>query len=68
VLYKGQHSGTYFADIIVENELLLELKTVDLLTRVHEAQVINYLKATGHKVGLLVNFATPRVDYRRFAL
>ena len=65
VLYKGKSVGEYFADILVEDEVIVELKTVDRLRKIHEAQLINYLKATGLKVGLLVNFYGEKADIKR---
>ena len=52
----GENVGEYFADIIVEDKIILELKAVDVLCEEHEAQLINYLKATSIEVGLLFNF------------
>jgi len=54
VKYKGVDVGEYFADIVVENQVILELKAVDSLQKIHEAQLLNYLKATGYKIGLLI--------------
>ena len=65
VKYKGSHVGEYIADIIVQNELLLELKAVTDLCREHEAQLLNYLKATGLSTGLLLNFGKPRLGIKR---
>ena len=65
VNYKGNTVGHYVSDIIVENRLLLELKALPMLTNQHEAQVMNYLKATGIKVGLLINFGTPKLGIKR---
>ena len=56
VEYKGEIVGEYFADIVVENQVILELKAIESLQKIHEAQILNYLKATGYKIGLLVNF------------
>jgi len=56
VLYHGACVGEYFADILVEDTVVIELKALSGLTRVHEVQLVNYLKATGKQVGLLVNF------------
>lgn len=55
--YKGHNIGTFFVDIIVENSVVVELKSVANLAPVHEAQLISYLKLTGHKRGLLINFS-----------
>jgi len=68
VKYKGTEVGEYYADIVVENQVILELKTVDSLQKIHEAQLLNYLKATGYKIGLLVNFTYPKAEIRRFVL
>ena len=57
VHYDSQLVGDYMADIIVENKIILELKSVKDLHPAHEAQLINYLKATGMEIGLLINFA-----------
>jgi GxxExxY protein len=68
VNYKGEIVGDYFADIVVDNKVILELKSVDSLQKIHEAQLLNYLKATGFKIGLLVNFAHPKAEVKRFVL
>ena len=56
VFHKGVIVGEYFEDILVENQVLLELKAADKLALEHEYQLINYLKATNIEVGLLFNF------------
>lgn len=68
VIYKGTVVGEYVADILVEDKVIIELKTVEKLERVHEAQLLNYLKATGVLVGLLVNFKHPKAEIRRMVL
>jgi GxxExxY protein len=68
VTYKGMEVGQYVADIVVDDRVVIELKTVQMLTKVHEAQLLNYLKATGIKVGLLVNFVHPKAEIRRFVV
>ena len=68
VRYKDQIVGEYFADLLVEEQVIIELKTVDRLEKIHEAQLLNYLKATGIKVGLLVNFKSTKADIKRFVL
>ena len=60
--------GNYFADLVVEKRVLVELKACTGLDSVHEAQILNYLKASGIRVGLLMNFGKPRLEYRRFVL
>lgn len=64
VKYQGIEIGNYVADLVVEDCVIVELKAVELLTQVHEVQLVNYLKATGTEVGLLFNFG-PRPKYIR---
>ena len=66
VNYKDKVVGEYFADILVEEKIILEIKAVERLSKIHEAQIINYLKATGYKVGLLINFTYPKAEIKRF--
>ena len=68
VLYKGNLVGDYFADIIVEDCVIVELKAADRIEKIHEAQLLNYLKAAGINVGLLVNMKHPRADIKRMVL
>lgn len=56
VLYKGNEVGFYVADINVENKVIVELKAVETIAPIHEVVLVNYLKATGIEVGLLLNF------------
>jgi len=63
VLYKGRPVGEYFADLLVEETVIVEIKAAQALTNEHFAQLINYLKATGIEVGLLLNFG-PRPEVR----
>lgn len=65
VSYKGQVVGSFIADLIVERALLVELKALKQLASEHEAQVMNYLKASGLGVGLLLNFGAPKLEIRR---
>jgi GxxExxY protein len=65
VRYDGVVVGDYMADILVQNTVLVELKAVKTLDNIHVAQCLNYLKATGFKVCLLLNFGTPRAQIRR---
>jgi len=68
VLYKEKIVGDYFVDIFVEDEVIIELKTVEKIEKIHEAQLLNYLKATGKTVGLLVNFRHPKAEIKRLVL
>jgi len=65
VTYKGHYVGEYFADILVEDTLVIELKCVERLANEHTAQCLNYLKASGLTVCLLVNFQNSKVDWKR---
>jgi len=70
VIYKGIRLDVgYRLDLVVEGKLILELKSVDQLDRVHESQMLSYLKLSGCKLGLLINFNVPllRRGIRRFA-
>ena len=64
-MYKGKHVGVYTADLVVADRLLIEVKCVDQFTTEHLAQCINYLKASGLKLALLINFRRPKVEWRR---
>jgi len=65
VRYKGQVVGSYYADVVVARVVLCEIKALDSLTSVHEQQILHYLKATGIKIGLLLNFGTRRLQVKR---
>ena len=65
VNYKGEYVGEYYADILVENELVVELQCVDRLAVEHTAQCLNYLRASGKSLCLLVNFRLPTVQWKR---
>ncbi len=66
VKFRGFVVGKFKVDILVEDKVLVELKAVSGLTKDLFAQVINYLKATGIEVALLINFGNPKLEYRRF--
>ena len=67
VSYRGRIVGDYFADIIVDDKIIVEVKAVNKLDSVHEVQPVNYLKATGINVGLLINFGqSVEVKHRVF--
>jgi len=68
VLYKGHSVGEYFADLLVEDVLVVELKCAERLANEHIAQCLNYLRASGRTVCLLVNFQKPKVEWKRIVL
>lgn len=65
VCFRNVIVGDFFADLIDEDKVLIELKAVSRILQEHKAQVINYLNTTGIETGLLVNFGTPRAEYYR---
>ena len=66
IKYRDTIVGDYIADLIVEGRVLVELKACASLDPVHIAQILNYLRASGIHVGLLLNFGRPKLEYRRF--
>ena len=67
VYYQGNPVGDYYADLIVENKIIIELKAAELLAEEHEFQLINYLKATNIEVGILLNFGkNPQIKRKLF--
>jgi len=65
VTYEGQMVGEYFADLVAENAVVVELKAVKALDEIHMAQCLNYLRATGFKVCLLINLGKPGIEIKR---
>jgi len=66
VSYKGQMVGEYFADLLVEDKIILELKAVETLAPIHEVQLKNYLKGSRIEIGLLINFGKSVEIKRKF--
>jgi GxxExxY protein len=66
VMFRNECVGNFFADLFVEGKVIVELKAVKAITPEHQAQIINYLNATGIEVGLLINFGAPKLEYKRF--
>ncbi len=66
VTFRGHCVGDFYADIFVEEKVIVELKAVKAIAPEHQAQIINYLNATGIEVGLLINFGNPKLEYKRF--
>jgi len=65
ITYREENIGYYVADLVIDNRLLLELKALSGFSREHDAQVMNYLKASGLTVGLLLNFGVAKLGIRR---
>jgi len=65
VIYDGIVAGDFYADLLVEKRIILELKVVETLNDIHMAQCLNYLKATGLSICLLINFHAPKVEIKR---
>jgi GxxExxY protein len=69
ILYKGDKlNKQYSADFVCHNKIIVELKALSALTSEHEAQILNYLKATGYKLGILINFGIKSLQYKRIVL
>lgn len=68
VIYKGHSVGEYFADLLVEDALGIELKCAERLANEHTAPCLNYLRASGRTVCILVNFQKPKVEWKRIVL
>ena len=65
VWYDKVNVGEFVADLLVEKEILVELKAIQALDVIHLAQCMNYLKATGFRVCLLINFGRPKIEIKR---
>jgi len=67
VKYRDQIIGDYKADLIIDNKIIIELKCAERISNLHKAQLLNYLKVTGYKLGILINFPNNRkgFDYER---
>jgi GxxExxY protein len=63
--YKGQRVGNFRLDLVVEDKIILELKAVVSLNGLFKQQVLSYFKATGLRLGILINFGSPRVEFTR---
>ncbi len=68
VRFKKEIVGNYISDILVDNKVILELKIVDKITDIHKEQAINYLKATGLKLAIIINFKKESLEYERVVL
>jgi GxxExxY protein len=68
VMYEGAVVGDYFSDILVNGQVIIEMKALKAIDESHQAQLLNYLKATGMRVGLILNFGTSRMGIKRMVL
>ena len=66
VMFRDECVGDFYVDILVEKKVVVELKAAKTLSPEHQAQIINYLNATGVEVGLLLNFGNSKLEYKRF--
>jgi GxxExxY protein len=66
--FRGERVGEYFADLVVEGRIILEVKAIQAIGREHYAQLINYLRISGCTVGYVINFAPSRFEYKRMVL
>jgi GxxExxY protein len=66
--YKGNVIGEYRADYLVDEKVVVEIKAIKRISEIQEAQLINYLKGTGYKVGLLINFGAKSLEHIRRVL
>lgn len=65
VYYENSIVGVYFCDLFIEQEIIIELKTVRNINEIHKAQLMNYLKACKKRFGLIINFAKPKIEIKR---
>jgi GxxExxY protein len=68
VMYKGEKAKDFFCDFLVGQKVLTELKALKTMTSIEDAQLLNYMKATGMEVGLLINFGERSLKYKRLVL
>jgi GxxExxY protein len=68
VHFHGRVVGDYFADVLVENAVILELKAQDRIAEIHKVQTLHYLKATQYRLAILINFGKHRLEYERLFL
>lgn len=66
VMFRNECVGDFYADLFVGEKVIVEMKAVKAIAPEHQAQIINYLNATGIEVGLLINFGSQKLEYKRF--
>ena len=67
IIYKGVELGSYRLDLLIENMVIVEIKAVAALIPLHKQQILSYLKATGCRLGILINFGSSKVEAQRIA-
>jgi GxxExxY protein len=68
VYFEGENVGDYFADILIEDKIILEIKIAERISRIHEVQILHYLKATGLRLGIIINFGKKKLESQRFVV
>lgn len=68
VIYREKEVGIYYADLIIDDKVIVEVKAVEQINDIHRAQLLNYLRLSALRVGLLINFASPKLQYERFVI
>ncbi len=68
VVYRDREVGSYYGDLVVDDKVIVEVKAVERLDNVHRAQLMNYLRISGLRIGLLLNFANPKLEYERIVV
>jgi len=66
--FHGKEIGNYISDLLVEDKIIIELKVATKIKDVHKAQVANYLKATGKKLGIIINFGSEKLEFERVVM
>lgn len=65
LIYKNKKIGIHRLDLVIDNKVIIEIKAVERLTLAHKAQLTSYLKASGYKIGILINFSKEKAEYKR---
>ena len=65
IKYKGRYAGNYTPDFLVDEKVIVEIKAVDIMTKIYETQIYHYLKGSDYKLGYIVNFGSSEIDIRR---
>lgn len=68
VIFHNKMIGHYIADLVVEDKVIIELKVVGAIKDIHKAQVVNYLKVTGLRLGIIINFGKDKLEFERVVL